>query len=149
LGSSGDDVIYGNGGNDVVDGGSDNDKVDGGAGNDSVIGNDGDDTLFGGNGDDLVSGGQGDDKLRGGSGADTFYFVAGEDSTNHDIVVDFEDDIDRMAIEQTLIGDYSQSALEDYAAQVGNNVVFTFSTGDTLTVRNILVDDLIDDCAYF
>lgn len=81
LGGDGNDYLQGNKGDDSLDGGLGNDELHGGQGNDGLLGNDGNDVIFGDVGDDTISGGAGYDMLTGGVGADTFFFQAGDAST--------------------------------------------------------------------
>lgn len=147
LGGGGDDQLYGGEGNDFLEGGSGNDLLVGGEGDDylsSGMGNDqlyggaGDDALSGGTGSDILAGGEGNDQLTGGQGADVFVF--GSEATGQDVIMDFsaKDQLniaDRLAYED---GFYTM-------AQVGNDTVITFDNGDTITLRNIKADHLLDD----
>ncbi|WP_420136649.1 calcium-binding protein [Sphingomonas sp.] len=81
LGGDGNDYLQGNKGDDSLDGGLGNDELHGGQGNDGLLGNDGNDVIFGDLGDDSIAGGAGYDTLTGGAGADTFFFQAGDAST--------------------------------------------------------------------
>jgi Ca2+-binding RTX toxin-like protein len=126
TGLGGNDWIYGNQGNDSLDGGDGDDTLYGGKGIDSLFGNNGEDILFGnrgqdsliggegndtlyggkagdillgGNGDDFLNGENGDDSLIGGNGADLFLISANSGS---DIIVDFADGIDFIALAENL-----------------------------------------------
>ncbi|TAF50563.1 MAG: calcium-binding protein [Oscillatoriales cyanobacterium] len=112
VGSSLDDILYGNSGgdylrgqsgNDILIGGRDQDYLEGGDGNDRLIGNQQDDYLYGGSGNDTLWGGQGADiltgeagddvlagdrgldRLWGGDGADTFVLRVGDAPANLEI----------------------------------------------------------------
>ncbi|WP_282058857.1 calcium-binding protein [Lentibacter algarum] len=61
--------------------------------NNTVTGNSGNNTLDGGFGDDTLDGGSGDDTLTGGDGSDTFVFRGVFD---HDVIKDFDEDIDAL-----------------------------------------------------
>ena len=105
AGEAGDDQIFGGDGGDRLDGGLDNDRLNGGAGNDTLFGNNGNDLLGGEDGADLLEGGVGLDTLTGGLGADTFAInidsVVAEvvaENAEFDIITDFEDGVDLMAI---------------------------------------------------
>ncbi len=65
LGTSQNDLIFGERGDDKIDGGSQNDVIYGGAGNDKITGGTGDDILYGGadNDDYYFSAGGGNDKI--------------------------------------------------------------------------------------
>ncbi|WP_421783898.1 DUF5801 repeats-in-toxin domain-containing protein [Kiloniella litopenaei] len=65
------------------------DTVTGTDADEILIGGDGDDTLIGGDGDDILIGGEGNDTLTGGAGADTFGFTGSLDSSNRDVVTDY------------------------------------------------------------
>ena len=90
------DILDGGDGNDTLLGGNDNDLLQGGAGNDS---------LKGGKGDDILIGDIGRDGLRGGKGRDIFAFKAEAihesiaDKPVVDVIKDFEEGVDRLAIE--------------------------------------------------
>ena len=62
------------------------------------------DELNGDKGGDTLVGGPGKDKLKGGPGADTFFF---DESSGKDIVRDFEDNIDAIAIPVELFSSVS------------------------------------------
>ena len=137
YGGDGNDTLYGGDGDDVLNGGSDNDLLDGSNGVDQLFGGDGVDTLYGRQGDDTLNGGAGDDALSGGDGDDTFVFVPGSGA---DIVVDFaagglQDSLDFSA--------YAGTGITYNAAQVGADTVFTFSNGDTITLVNVDIDNLV------
>jgi Ca2+-binding RTX toxin-like protein len=99
LGTTADDVIFGNiqvntinglAGNDVIRAGDGDDIVDGGDGNDQLYGEGGNDHLIGGAGDDTLEGGDGIDVLAGGVGNDTLSGNDGDDT------LDGEDGADRL-----------------------------------------------------
>jgi serralysin len=129
AGGGGADRLFGGGGTDTLYGGAQNDTLDGGAGDDELYGDDGDDDLDGGDGNDL---------LKGGAGEDTFVFRAGYDA---DIIVDFENNVDTLVF--TDLGNLSE--IQAAASQVGSDVVFDFGDGDVLTVRDTMIDAIIDD----
>jgi serralysin len=81
--------------------------------------------------------GAGDDTLSGGGGDDSFVFAPGSGA---DIVVDFaagglEDSLDLSA--------YAGTGITYGVAQVGADTVFTFSNGDTITLVNVDIDNLV------
>lgn len=140
FGGAGDDWLDGDDGRDHLDGGTGNDQLFGGADDDDLIGNQGNDDLFGqggrddlfGNaGEDLLDGGAGDDTMNGGAAADTFVFGAGADR-----VMDFEDDLDTLLFDATLWGGGAKSVADilTYAAVDGDDLVFDFGSGNTLTL---------------
>lgn len=113
-GNAGNDTIFGDAGSDRLYGGADDDVIDGGAGNDHLNGNKGNDTLQGGSGDDELLGGQGNDRLSGGDGFDTLsgnqgndtfaigtdghFVTSGADAYRTDIITDFQDGQDSLAL---------------------------------------------------
>lgn len=108
------DNVRGTGGKDTIMGGdADNniagmhnaDLIYGGGGDDRLFGNRGTDTLRGDDGDDYLNGGDGRDHIWGGDGADTFAFVAYD--AKHDVVYDFENDVDQIDLSQWGVTDIS------------------------------------------
>lgn len=141
-GSSGQDVLNGGGDNDALGGGSDNDTVDGGAGDDRIFGGagddlvqggDGDDVIYGSSGNDTLIGGAGTDDLYGGNGEDTFVFAAGSEADN---IHWFRNTEDRIALDDDLwLGTLTtQEVMDQFATVQGQDIVFTFETGDVLTL---------------
>ena len=160
----GDDTIHGGDGNDYINGGVGSDTIHGGDGDDTlrggsndtskagsstpsnnvINGDDGDDkiwggsdsdTINGGTGNDTINGEAGDDQLWGGTGNDTFIF--NKDSDN-DSINDFEIGKDKISI-----GNHQQVGV----TQSGTDIIITFKddkgneTGDTVTIKNITIDD--------
>ncbi|MDZ4251029.1 MAG: M10 family metallopeptidase C-terminal domain-containing protein [Sulfuritalea sp.] len=83
MGNASDNLLRGNRGHNELDG----------------LG--GNDTLLGGAGADTLNGGTGADRLVGGAGADVFAFAAGDGGSTlaaADLLYDFEDGIDRIAL---------------------------------------------------
>jgi len=73
----------------------------GNRGHNELSGLGGNDTLLGGAGADVLNGGTGADQLVGGAGADVFVFAAGDGGATlaaADMLYDFEDGIDRIAL---------------------------------------------------
>ncbi|WP_310451427.1 calcium-binding protein [Sulfuritalea sp.] len=109
----------------------------GNRGHNQLDGLGGNDTLLGGAGADVLQGGTGADRLVGGAGADVFVFAAGDGGaslTAADMLYDFEDGIDRIALTGGL--DFADLAISqgngaDTAA--GNTVIGTDS-GEYLAV---------------
>jgi len=113
-GNAGNDAIFGGAGSDRLYGGAEDDSIDGGSGADHLNGNKGNDTLEGGDGNDELLGGQGDDRLSGGNGfdtltgnagSDTFFIAAyghfatsGPDAYRVDVITDFQDGQDKLAL---------------------------------------------------
>ncbi len=142
VGSFGDDLLYGGAGDDQIDAGRDNDIVFGGAGNDRIYGRDG---------SDVIDGGEGNDKIAGGAGSDIFVFTNG---TGQDRIYDFESGVDRIQIDNTLLGEGAgQLANEDILEQFGSvsadgqTVQLDFGNGDSITLNNPFLNlaDLADD----
>ena len=129
-GGKGDDTIYGEGGDDTIDGGDGDDKLWGGSGVD---------TIKGGAGSDTIDGGAGDDKLWGGAGNDTFAF--NKDSGN-DTINDFDLNNDKISI-----GNNDKIGV----TQSNGDIKITFMddkgnvTGDSVTIKNITIDDGADN----
>jgi Ca2+-binding RTX toxin-like protein len=135
FGSIGDDILFGNLGNDILDGGEGNDTLLGGqdddqlfsyAGDDALFGNLGNDLIDAGDGKDYLGGGQNNDSLIGGLGDDTLSGDLGDDSltggdgsdrfaysTNggNDIIVDFTDGVDFIALSADLLADIQQRSV--------------------------------------
>ncbi|MEZ5723048.1 MAG: matrixin family metalloprotease [Paracoccaceae bacterium] len=163
IGNGGNDRISGGKGNDKIKGGSGNDnlsgslddddlrgsggkdRLDGGAGEDLVLGGNGDDVLIGRSGADRLNGGAGADILRGGGGADRFVFREGYDA---DEVRDFENDVDRLALDDNLWEVVMDAAavVDAFATDLGDDVEFDFGDGNRLLVIGIAnLDDLKND----
>jgi Ca2+-binding RTX toxin-like protein len=144
TGLDGDDVLAGNGGNDLIDGGDDNDQILGGedndellggAGNDTLYGDAGNDALYGGAGDDAMDGGEGDDSLEDSTGGNTGYSynVAAAGAGGHDIISD-AGGVDTLYINSGLAEEFELD-------RVGEDLVFTFSPSDSLTIQNWFLSD--------
>ncbi len=148
FGNIGDDILFGNLGNDVVDGGDGNDTALGGqeddrlfgyAGDDALFGNLGNDfidggdgknvlgggqdndTLIGGVGEDTLSGDLGDDSLTGGGGSDRFAFST---SGGNDIIVDFTDGVDLIALSADLLAEIQQRSVIAVSTPQGAKIEF-------------------------
>ncbi|WP_158413239.1 Calx-beta domain-containing protein [Baaleninema simplex] len=93
VGGLGDDYVFGNKQDDIVEGGEGNDYLGGGQDNDVLYGQVGDDTLSGDMGDDLLVGGEGVNRFRFGK------------NSGNDIVADFKDGIDAIALPQELLAE--------------------------------------------
>jgi Ca2+-binding RTX toxin-like protein len=148
LGGTGQDSLSGDAGDDLLRGMSGNDGLDGGAGRDRLFGGAGRDALDGGNQDDILDGEGGNDLLTGGRGADEFRFGPGGGT---DRVLDFADDVDRLAFDDALWGGGLSAAevLDQFARDRGGNVVFDFADGTRVVVENASVADLADDLSLF
>ena len=116
--------------------GSDN-LLHGNRGHNELDGLGGNDTLLGGAGADILRGGSGADRLVGGAGADVFVFAAGDGGATlaaADMLYDFEDGIDRIALAGGLdFADLtiSQGNGTDTSA---NNTVIRTGNGEYLAV---------------
>ncbi|MBC6981698.1 calcium-binding protein [Caulobacter sp. 17J80-11] len=107
--------------------------LDGGAGNDVLLGGGGNDTLIGGAGNDVMTGGTGDD-----------LFVFGP-SFGQDRIEDFvaggtEDRLDFSA--------YTGTGVTWTLTQVGEDAVFSFSDGSTLTLAHVQASSLSQTGAW-
>lgn len=102
---SGDDFMVGSSGADAIIGYAGADRMRGAQGDDRLFGRDGVDDLQGGAGRDLLNGGKGGDTLAGNDGNDRLVGDAGsdvfsfDDRDGHDIIADFQNGRDRIAIE--------------------------------------------------
>ena len=143
------DVLIGERGNDVLWGQLGNDRLYGGDGNDIVLGNAHRDAMYGGNGNDRMDGGAGDDRMEGGAGADLFIF-----SAHRDTVVDFQDNVDTIAVRGYLRDGFGSGTTMTVAEAMGfgeirgGNAVFDFGNNHVLTVigvedLSILANDMI------
>ncbi|MFV0430709.1 MAG: hypothetical protein ACK5MJ_00855 [Alphaproteobacteria bacterium] len=94
------------------------DVIDGGAGNDIIFGQAGNDRLIGGAGYDVVSGGIGNDTYVVGNEANSSITITGETSGS-----------DKILFENINFADIS-------TARSGDNLVFTTSAGNEITVEN-------------
>ena len=143
IGGGGDDTMIGGGGDDTVFdgrgasrlfGGGQNDRLIGVGGNDELNGGNGQDTLNGGNGIDRLAGEGGNDFIIGGGGADIFVFRSGMGA---DRVGDHVIGTDRLFIEAALAGSADPVAVAGMATLVGNDAVFDFGGGNTLTLLGL------------
>ena len=110
----------------------------GGGGHDTLAGGKGNDILDGGNGRDVLAGDHGNDVLTGGGGRDTFVFTEGRDR-----ITDFSKDL--IHLDDALwSGDISRKkVVRDFAEVVGDDLVFNFGGGDTLTIEDYTgIDDI-------
>ncbi|MBI5898512.1 MAG: hypothetical protein HZB40_04745, partial [Rhodocyclales bacterium] len=144
-GDEGDDILRSGMGSDLLDGGSGDDTLSAGGGNDTLRGGDGNDRLAGGLGSDVLEGGVGDDVLTGGNepavwsagwaartpnGNDTYRFGRGD---GHDIVMD-RDSLAGNTDTIELAADIVPADVQ--LTHVGNDLILSLTTGDTLTVAN-------------
>lgn len=120
-GGSGTDTIYGGDGADDIRGEHNSDSLFGGAGGDTIDGGSFNDQIFGGTGNDYIIAGTGNDTLWGEQGADTFHFS--DVLFENDVVMDFEDGVDRIWFAPSTADDFSDFSI------TGNG-----STSVTLTI---------------
>lgn len=132
--------------NDTLVGNSGANKLFGISGNDNLYGVGGDDILAGSFGNDMLDGGTGSDALLGAGGSDQFVFRTGYDI---DLISDFENDVDTLALDDNLWGGGKTVAevLDTYATQGAGFVDLNFGGGDLLRIRQagITIDALTDD----
>ena len=108
----------------------------------NAIGGGGNDTIIGNIRNNMLDGRSGNDTLTGAGGNDTFVYSL---AYGADVVTDFvtsgteADRIDLSAIQSIV----SLSQLFGFAAQLGSNTIFTFSSGNTLTLANVAMANLI------
>ncbi|MCM2306611.1 MAG: hypothetical protein NDI91_03960 [Sulfuritalea sp.] len=109
----------------------------GNRGHNQLDGLGGNDTLLGGAGADVLNGGTGADRLVGGAGPDVFVFAAGDGGAGlaaADMLYDFEDGIDRIALAGGLdFSDLTISQGNGTDTAASNTVVGT-SSGEYLVV---------------
>ena len=130
FGGQGDDTIVGRNGDDLLDGAGGRDTLDGGGGND---------TLLGGGGADTLGGGAGNDSLTGGAARDTFLYLEGSD-----VVTDFDGDLLHFHTSLWGGGNRTPSELVAYASVQGNDTVFDFGSGNTLTLQDFADISLLE-----
>ncbi|PLS23604.1 calcium-binding protein [Neptunicoccus cionae] len=146
TGNGGGDTLDGNGGSDSLSGGGGADLLSGGGGRDSLSGGSGVDLLRGGGGRDVLDGGSGNDTMSGQNGNDHFVFMEG---SGDDVITDFNALArEKLRLDEDLWSGSKtkKEVIDDHAAVVGTDVVFTFGS-DTLTLQgvtdlNALVDDI-------
>jgi Ca2+-binding RTX toxin-like protein len=114
--------------------------VDGSSGDDALIGSRFADDLRGGAGIDGFIGGAGDDRLTGGAGNDLFGFVKGH---GHDTITDFvagSSVADRIQLDDQEFANFA--AVKAASHQVGNDVVISTDSFDSITLSNVDLDTL-------
>lgn len=105
--------------------------------NNRIQGNAAANTLDGGLGNDWLDGGKGNDVLIGGAGDDVFWFGPG---SGRDTITDFlaggtQDRLDFSA--------YRSGGFTPTVTQVGADTVFSFSNGDSVTLKNVPMSSLV------
>lgn len=151
LGGAGSDFVSGDEGNDLVGGSDGDDRVEGGGGTDFVYGDDGADTLNGGDGDDFLDGGAGVDRLTGGAGTDTFTFSApfvdGAPATSdrdRDLIVDFEQGIDRINVRSWFGGDFTFIGGASFSGNGSGELRYASRGSETLVLGDIDGNGTVD-----
>lgn len=138
-GTASDDIIFAKDGDDAVNGWGGHDLLHGGDGDDVIWGWAGDDQIFGEAGNDTIDSGTGNDVLSGGLGSDTFVFAP---LSGDDVITDFN-----MGAGDVDVLDFSFAFLSPLHAllaanQVGDDVVFNYGLGDSVTLLDYDVADL-------
>ncbi len=136
IGGAGNDQLYGGVENDILIGNIGNDALFGDLGNDSLLGGEGNDSLSGGQGNDTLTGGPGNNTLTGGAGTDIF--VLGSDSASQNLIVDFNKNLDQIA----LSGGLTQDSLTLEAGSNGTVIKNKQSGAILAEVAGVSVTDL-------
>lgn len=100
LGNSRSQILEGGNQDGILNGRGGNDQLDAAGGGDLVIGGQGSDLVNAGTGDDLLDGGKDRDTYIGGEGYDIF--VLASQSSDRDVIRDFEDKIDAIGLTKGL-----------------------------------------------
>ena len=147
------DVLIGDDGNDYLNGEAGDDNLTGASGNDTLLGADGNDYLSGGTGNDNLTGGLGDDTLFAGAGSDYLKGDAGDDffifeaNFGTSLIIDFETGTpahhDFILFKGGVFADAADVLA--HAVQQATNVIITASTGDSLTLANVQLANLVAD----
>jgi len=103
-----------------------------GSNNSDGTGNGLDNVIIGNAVDNVIEGGAGADTLTGGGGADTFVFRA---DFGQDTVTDFTPGVSLLSFHDALFVDGADVLA--HAAQVGDDVVITYDTDDTVTLKHV------------
>jgi Ca2+-binding RTX toxin-like protein len=111
----------------------------GGGDNITIIGNRGDNVIIGLGGTNNLMGGAGRDEITGGIDADNFLFKSNADK---EIILDFEDGIDRIVFFPTKNID-AVADIQDHLEQHGADV-WIRAAGTIMVVRNIEQNQLTD-----
>ncbi|MEZ0054835.1 VCBS repeat-containing protein [Bradyrhizobium elkanii] len=108
--------------------------------NDTILGGSGDEFLSGGAGNDTINGRGGADVLSGNAGADTFVYATGGGA---DQITDFNHGQGDKIDVSNVAGIFNFADIQSHAAQVGPNTVITFGGGDSITLQNVTLGDLV------
>lgn len=139
VGTSGNDLMFGNDGHDEIEGGAGNDLIFGHSGQDDFWGGAGDDTIFGGDHQDIMLGGDGQDRIYGGDGDDIFSGENGVDVLYGDAG---SDEIWGGEDRDLVYGGAGDDKLE---GDGGNDTIFGGSGADRVTVDVLDGDDVVAD----
>jgi len=126
------DLINGNDANNLILAKDGNDKVWGYNGNDELYGGRGKDNLLGGAGKDVLDGGRDKDSMTGGAGDDVFQFKVAT-MNKADIVTDFTDGEDKIAILDTSLHSFAEIT----ATQNGDDVILDLSGTTFAVLRDV------------
>ena len=107
-----------------------------------VFGTSGSDTISGTAAADIVYGRAGDDVLSGGAEADLFVMRRGEGSGT---ITDFQAGSGGDVLRLQGLGFADFAAFKAASAQSGSDVTVTLAGGETLTLRNVELDELLPD----
>lgn len=131
VGTSSSDRFYGD---------ANDNTVTAGAGDDTIFGRQGNDWLVGGDGDDLIAGGAGLDTIFGGAGRDQFEFFSSNSGyyqgSERDYIVDFELNIDKIAIDFDLANNYDDLLTNASIYQDETSTVIEFNNGTEILILN-------------
>jgi Ca2+-binding RTX toxin-like protein len=112
----------------------------------SLHGESGNDTLRGRAGDDRLNGGLGDDTLVGGRGNDHFQFIAAIGLVRgHDTIEDFKAGPGKGDVLEVegLFANFA--SIQAASSQVGADVVITKDADTTITLKNVLLAQLVEN----
>jgi Ca2+-binding RTX toxin-like protein len=114
---------------------------------DALYGLGGNDNMYGGPGNDYLNGGKGSDHLWGGGGHDFFQFKSGDGNFNPvtgkgDIVMDYDDGLDRFYVPGSGFGAVTTSIITDTAAGSGTLVEYN---GGSFFIKNFFGTFASDD----
>ncbi|WP_394178330.1 calcium-binding protein [Yoonia maritima] len=126
----------------IIDGTAASETLVGTAGDDYISGLAGNDYIYALVGDDTLDGGAGLDRLYGGAGEDVFVFAEG---TTLDIVYDFENDIDQIALIGLTEDEFGDVTISAY----GSTGTMLLVGDDRMILRGTAVDEItIDDFIF-
>ena len=126
----------------IIDGTAASETLVGTAGDDYISGLAGNDYIYALVGDDTLDGGAGLDRLYGGAGEDVFVFAEG---TTLDIVYDFENDIDQIALVGLTEEEFGDVTISAY----GSTGTMLLVGDDRMILRGTAVDEItIDDFIF-